>query len=1611
MDRISGLMSNPPTAKLSPSKQSLGGADYLRLNQTNFRKAAKLLIYIHSPDVPSLDSVALLLAKLHNAFHPSLSSSKSPILGEFIVGLARQLSKRIREDAFAENVKDPISDQDVDGLIDAMLPAVSQGMFSKSGPLAMCSIGCMKHMASVRPAKVLPNLIENAVVALESFESHRTTALLEAIAVTMRNIQLTQPQHIPMLLELSLPGIDANDFGKTFATMRVAFALLSWMPITADNDAMAEWSLSFLSQLFCMFPHMDKAEKKDYAVTGPLMSITCHLFWSQLDQTVFDLALTNLEDYIRNNTDINAKREISYLVSGAARARPEQTLRLLVPSLTRMINADTSSSTKRQLSLYLLGHALRYAGPHILTHRDDVIAVLDDTLTDKDDKQVRVMASKCLRYLLHGLSGEYITTLDSFDQNATVDIESLTAEWHSPNQQQVDATGEIIHHYLDPAIASLNDIMNDSSEAMSNSVRESIANTLALISNICRGAALYLPDWFEDPVFSEQAASRKGFIELGTHSLSLDVNYPHAISGTPTSGDATGSIRYTMASTAHAFAHFMLSKHPDQPSLMEQICRTISYILSLTWTLPGKRTASAFMNDQLKRKYHTPITNNTFSRYIYLVDCQNTHLTRVEFAARQLPYLKTHQTLQDDLFALIQSPYDKVRTSAVKALQSTFWRFPMSRVSYIHKVAEVMSSDRDESTSSATEFRSSMLGLLTLTTNKSFMRRICRDWKTISAFTKALLTRISSNDDDKLSQGLNIAFFQLFRGIRQVHVPPLQVWNNQLDSINTSQYPAFPTLGIDGAQNDVADATLSSNTDDATNELIGLVDFLLQQLEGDQNSGQGSEASWSHHLMIVILLSAIADHPILFDDDKCKQQRMAIQSLFLQSLQSELPPVRTGSIAALTLMMSRQLGNTVIDRHVHQQSFIHCGWAQHAASIQRGESPSSSSSSTAGKDTSASDTSPAYPLSENDPIMTLFADEQQIAGFLSYLSQDQPVQRSNHGSSMRARMMDSFFQGNMTGLSDLTNGVLKSVLSTFCSYRYDSHWGPENAGSQDFVTGYAVFFEIAFMCVAHNPSVDRKAMEEIISRLFGQCEALLQDSREQQSGDESSNDHSKEMTVSYVLGGLLRSIDSWPFAAEQCSQMIDELITPVVRQCLEAASPETYRSWVNMLSFATKNKSMEQAGWLYDVVASILFDGKTSFSQTKRLEYLSAVVSELSWRVDQDRFDPLVRQLIERIPNSFKQVRLEMALCLSLVFAVRWTCPTDFIDGKALDVQTLLHQGQSSNDMMLEKNLLEMLDALDALRRQEEQEQIKGSDSGYGSEMEGVTSEYQKMAEVVVNFVTTLTSQGASYVIEPYLAELLSPIFLLQDEKSDQKMTERALGCISLISQCRISRQVMEKMLDQIGLLVNSPSWRVRGSLLMLIGNMHIMGQFVLDDIIKERLFGFVSQLLQDKQLEVREAACGSLSHMLVGIEPSLRDELIAQFQEMARTKVKKNKKNKNKKNKDDDDPMDLEDKEAQDKKERKNSKKLRTRHAGVLGLSALILANPYEVPEDWMPDVLMELTGHVSDPSPINESVKSLFLEFKRTHQDSWHLEKMKFSHDQLGVLTDLMVSPSYYV
>lgn len=87
-----------------------------------------------------------------------------------------------------------------------------------------------------------------------------------------------------------------------------------------------------------------------------------------------------------------------------------------------------------------------------------------------------------------------------------------------------------------------------------------------------------------------------------------------------------------------------------------------------------------------------------------------------------------------------------------------------------------------------------------------------------------------------------------------------------------------------------------------------------------------------------------------------------------------------------------------------------------------------------------------------------------------------------------------------------------------------------------------------------------------------------------------------------------------------------------------------------------------------------------------------------------------------------------------------------------------------------------------------------------------------------------------------------------------------------------------------------------------------------------------------------------------------------------------------------------------------------RLKHSGILAFTALVHSYPYNVP-DWMPSVITSLIENVSYSPLVANSVEKCLQEFKRTHQDTWDEDRLLFSDEQLEMINDLQIIPSYFV
>eukprot|EP01028_Stygiella_incarcerata_P011156 TRINITY_DN61736_c0_g1_i1.p1 TRINITY_DN61736_c0_g1~~TRINITY_DN61736_c0_g1_i1.p1 ORF type:complete len:1748 (-),score=421.10 TRINITY_DN61736_c0_g1_i1:40-5283(-) len=252
--------------------------------------------------------------------------------------------------------------------------------------------------------------------------------------------------------------------------------------------------------------------------------------------------------------------------------------------------------------------------------------------------------------------------------------------------------------------------------------------------------------------------------------------------------------------------------------------------------------------------------------------------------------------------------------------------------------------------------------------------------------------------------------------------------------------------------------------------------------------------------------------------------------------------------------------------------------------------------------------------------------------------------------------------------------------------------------------------------------------------------------------------------------------------------------------------------------------------------------------------------------------------------------------------------------------------------------------------------------------------------KLMISFLRLVGSVIPSRVLDQFAPSVIR-FALTVKESGDENMGRNVKKVINTLSRAEYLdvSAVLSELLD----IMKEPSWRNRVSVMGFMSNYVFFNALLLQDPRDqktiERIF---KRCLLDDQLEVRQSAVAVLSRYLLISPDEKQQEMLEIFLEWSRTRASRKSR----------DPW-----------------RLIRRHGGVLGLSAVVLSHPFDIPK-WMVPVIGELASHAQDPAPIPASVRQAFSRFWRTQKDTWHINSSQFDEEERLALTELMISPSYY-
>ncbi|RZC51061.1 hypothetical protein C5167_019488 [Papaver somniferum] len=481
-----------------------------------------------------------------------------------------------------------------------------------------------------------------------------------------------------------------------------------------------------------------------------------------------------------------------------------------------------------------------------------------------------------------------------------------------------------------------------------------------------------------------------------------------------------------------------------------------------------------------------------------------------------------------------------------------------------------------------------------------------------------------------------------------------------------------------------------------------------------------------------------------------------------------------------------------------------------------------------------------------------------------------------------------------------------------------------------------------------------------------------------------AKERSKQCVAAEALAGVLHSdvkglLGAW-----------DSWIMIQLQKIILAPSVESIPEWTACIRYAVtgKGKRGTKVPLLRQKIMNCLL---TPLPQTvatnvvaKRYIFLSAVLIELSaprMPMAEIQFhDCLLVELLDNMSHSSAQVREAIGVTLSVLCSnIRLSTLTRNHSDEVGSTEGYTFKRENW-DQLLTHKASELAANIQNAGQANSLESVSRDSGLSDSESQDV-----KWMETIFHFIISSLKSGRSSLLLNVIVDLIHPVVALQ-ETSNKDLSTLAKASFELLKWRILPEPHLQKAVSVLLSLATDGNWRTRYATLTYLRSFMYRHFFVLSRDEKQEIWKSTEKLLTDSQVEVREHAAGVLAGLLKGGD----EDLVGEFRSKAFAEAF-----------------------SIQKKARKrvssSNQFIALTHGAVLALAASVLSVPYDMPS-WLPEHVTLLARFIGEPSPIRSTVMKAVAEFRRTHADTWSIQKDSFNEEQLEVLADTSSSSSYF-
>lgn len=472
---------------------------------------------------------------------------------------------------------------------------------------------------------------------------------------------------------------------------------------------------------------------------------------------------------------------------------------------------------------------------------------------------------------------------------------------------------------------------------------------------------------------------------------------------------------------------------------------------------------------------------------------------------------------------------------------------------------------------------------------------------------------------------------------------------------------------------------------------------------------------------------------------------------------------------------------------------------------------------------------------------------------------------------------------------------------------------------------------------------------------------------------EDGSDKHQHRATAEILGALMTSVTDVPI---KLRENVWTFAFPIVQRILsDGLTPENQGYWVTFLHLILGGNDPRRSWPMVDWLSTFRLDmsSNAAFKESAKVKLLHQCVVDLGWHFQLDK--PIAEDFLAHLDHPYKGVRESIGAILSSIYRYRY-------HESYKDVNTLIESQRTASSVGtrpyqpsedLSKTIHNVFDQLEVWR----QERPPGLQT---------SSPYTSGSKTVLLWLDqTLSSLDCISLVRFFPDPFINQLLQMMDIREDVELASLAYHVFRHLAN--VPHAIGEdgpfiEALIKVGRTATSWHQRLRSMVNMQV--IYFRRLFLIAPEQQQSLFKCVAGMLEDSQLEVRLGAASTLSGMIrcspIALRTSVVSDLKSKFTKMLLNS-----------------PLPRKPRGALSATSTgtntptpEQEKIVLTRHAAVLGLGALVQAYPYSSPPPaWIPEVLTTLANKANaDPGMVGKSVKSILSDFKKTRQDTWHVD-----------------------